>query len=235
MSARLAALSGDAATAARWLPIAGTTAPFQLPLAIEVPTITRARVLIAEGGPAALGKAADSLAELLTEYEAHHDTLRTIEVLALQAVACRAQGELEPALATLQRAIDLAAPGGLLRTFVDLGPPMAGLLVELARGREHAAYLAHLLTVFGTTSSPATTAAPDRDEALVLVDRLTDREREVLHLLARRMTYKEIAAELGVSWQTAGKHAGNLYQKLQVSGRRAAVERARRLGLLAGD
>jgi LuxR family maltose regulon positive regulatory protein len=73
---------------------------------------------------------------------------------------------------------------------------------------------------------------PDRDAALVLVEPLTERELDVLRLMASRLSNKEVADRLNISWHTAGKHASNIYQKLQVPGRRAAVERARRLGLL---
>jgi len=69
----------------------------------------------------------------------------------------------------------------------------------------------------------------------VAVERLTWREAEVLGLLAARLSNKEIAQRLNISTETVKQHATNLYQKLQVSGRRAAVSRARSLGLLAAS
>ena len=67
---------------------------------------------------------------------------------------------------------------------------------------------------------------------MTCVEPLSEREREVLVLLADRLSNKEIGARLRVSWQTIAKHAININQKLQVSERRAAVDRARSLGLL---
>ena len=64
-----------------------------------------------------------------------------------------------------------------------------------------------------------------------LTEPLTTRELEVLDLLARRFSNKEIAETLSVSWQTVAKHTNNIYQKLRVAGRRDAVERAEALGI----
>jgi len=68
-----------------------------------------------------------------------------------------------------------------------------------------------------------------------LTEPLTVRECEVLALLARRLSNKEIAGTLCVSWQTVAKHTGNLYQKLRVTDRRDAVSRARALNILAAE
>lgn len=74
---------------------------------------------------------------------------------------------------------------------------------------------------------------PDREAMWPdLTEPLTGREFEVLDLLARRLSNKEIADTLCVSWQTVAKHTNNIYQKLRVTGRRSAVERAQALGLL---
>ena len=64
-----------------------------------------------------------------------------------------------------------------------------------------------------------------------LTEPLTTRELEVLDLLARRFSNKEIAETLSVSWQTVAKHTNNIYQKLRVAGRRDAVARAEALGI----
>jgi LuxR family maltose regulon positive regulatory protein len=233
--AHVALLQYDLPTATRLLPPTGPAATFQLPLAIEVPALTRAHLSVARATEADLMAAERSLAELLAVYEAHNDTLHVIQILAVQALAWRARGELPRALATLARAVELAAPGGLVRTFVDLGPPIASLLAELTRRPERRGYLSQLLSGFGSAPSPTVSVVPDREDGIVLVERLTDREIQVLQLAADHLQSKEIAARLHVSWQTVGKHLGNVYQKLQVSGRRQAVARAQQLGLIASD
>lgn len=65
-----------------------------------------------------------------------------------------------------------------------------------------------------------------------LVEPLTNRELEILELLAQRLQNKEIADKLFVSIETVKTHLNNIYQKLQVSNRREAVNQARRLGIL---
>jgi DNA-binding CsgD family transcriptional regulator len=75
---------------------------------------------------------------------------------------------------------------------------------------------------------------PHREAMLPdLTEPLTARELEVLDLLARRLSNKEIATTLCVSWQTVAKHTNNIYQKLRVVGRREAVERAFALGIVS--
>jgi LuxR family transcriptional regulator, maltose regulon positive regulatory protein len=172
------------------------------------------------------------LLELQALYEARHDTLRLIELLALQALAHRGQGDTEAALATLERALALAAPGGLIRTFVDLGPPLAALLVELARRTERREYASRLLPAFSDDRRPVVPATSSREGAFPLFEPLTDREVDVLRLLAARYTNKAIAARLHISRHTVTTHTVSIYQKLQVTGRRDAARRARDLGLL---
>jgi LuxR family maltose regulon positive regulatory protein len=229
--ARLALLQGDLATAVRWLHLARPEARFEWANAIEVPAITRARVLVAQRTEATLREGLRGLEELLALYEARHETLRAIELLALQALAHRGQSEMESALAALERALALAAPGGLIRTFVDLGPPLAALLVELARRTEHGEYVSQLLSAFKDRPL-VVPATPSPEGPFPLFEPLTDREVDVLQLLAARYTNKEIASRLQISRHTVTSHTVNIYQKLQVTGRRDAAQRARELGLL---
>jgi ATP/maltotriose-dependent transcriptional regulator MalT len=65
-----------------------------------------------------------------------------------------------------------------------------------------------------------------------VVEPLTNREQEILELLARRLSDKEIAQALHISAYTVSKHTSNLYGKLQAAGRRQAVSKARALGIL---
>lgn len=231
--ARLALLQGDLATAADWLRTAPEAFPPRLPQDLEHPGVTRARVLLALDTEASLAQAAAGLAELATASESTHDVPRLIEVLALQALAHEARGEPSTALAVLQRAIELAEPGGFVRTFVDCGPPMARLLRRLGGTGLVPGYLDHLLASLEPPVQPATSAVPSRRSAAPeLVESLTWREAQILELLAKRLSDKEIAQALGISALTVRKHTYNLYQKLQVSGRREAVAQAEALGLL---
>ncbi len=112
-----------------------------------------------------------------------------------------------------------------MRTFVDEGPPMATLLVAAADHAIAARYVNRLSTAF-PTSAPGPTAVAG------LVEQLSDREREVLRLLASDLSGPEIARELVVSLNTVRSHTKSIYTKLGVGSRRTAVSRARELGLL---
>jgi LuxR family maltose regulon positive regulatory protein len=127
------------------------------------------------------------------------------------------------ALASLQRALTLAEPEGYVRLFVDEGPPMASLL--RAAGKEGIApsYVHRLLAAFGAVDTPG------RQD---LIEPLSERELHVLRLLGTDLDGPDIARELVVSLNTMRTHTKNIYAKLGVNNRRAAVRRARELDLL---
>jgi LuxR family maltose regulon positive regulatory protein len=169
-------------------------------LLFDAPELTRIRVLIALGTEAALAEASRILADELAQYSQRHNMPRLIEILALQALVYQAQDAGEDALATRERAIELAAPGGFTRSFVDLGPPMARLLLVLnARGRaqDHGR---HVLAAFGARQAAPRQALPSRESmAEELIEPLTEREIEVLALLAGRLSNTEVARTLHIS------------------------------------
>jgi LuxR family transcriptional regulator, maltose regulon positive regulatory protein len=231
--ARLALLGGDRALAERWVQASEPLAPIEGVLAVHDPRVTRVQVLLTRGTEAAARQAAAEAAALLAQYEAAHATLRVVELLALQALAHQALGATTVALDALERALRLAEPAGRVRVFVELGPAMGRLLALYAARRGMAPYLERLLAACGTTPAPGTPMPPSRKEvSLQLVEPLTRRELEVLQRLQTRRTNDEIARALYVSVDTVKKHTKNLYQKLQVDGRRHAVAQAIVLGLL---
>jgi ATP/maltotriose-dependent transcriptional regulator MalT len=200
------------------------------------PMLTWARLLIASGGDAGLTQAARALDALAVEARADNDAVQRIGVLALRALVRQAQGDMNTALRLVGEAVEAAEPGGLVRTFVDLGPPMQSLLVGLARrSTSPDPYLARLIAAFPSTSGPIEQATPSRRGPQIgpdLVESLTDRETEVLLLLDARYSNKEIAAMLQISAETVKRHNSNIFQKLMVGTRREAVARSRALGLL---
>jgi LuxR family maltose regulon positive regulatory protein len=234
--ARLAIMQGDLQTARRWAQAGASTPHYQEALVIEVPQLTRARVLLAFGTETATAEAAGILADLHDYYSAHHNTIHVIEILPVQALAHQAQGAFDQALATLERAIQLAAPGGFVRTFVDLGSPLRSLLTELARRGHDQEYVGRLITAFAAQPDTNASVLPNRGSSLgELIEPLTERELEVLALLGSRLTNKEIADALRISWQTVTKHTVSIYGKLQARHRRDAVRRGLTLGLIHPD
>jgi LuxR family maltose regulon positive regulatory protein len=133
------------------------------------------------------------------------------------------------ALEQLERSIDLARRSGFVRSFLELGPPMAVLLQSLAKRTSHPTYVDRLLGAFAADGTGRAQSGSIQPESL------TPRELQLLPLLQRRYSNEEIARELGISVLTVKRHAGSLYAKLEADGRRDAVRRAASLGLLPQD
>jgi DNA-binding CsgD family transcriptional regulator len=134
-------------------------------------------------------------------------------------------------------ATGLGQPGGIVRTFTDLGPPLADLRRRPVHRRGRFASLSRLLAaVLDSPAPPATPPAagiaPPTDPARALLEQLTERETEVLACLQRRLTNKEIATELAISPLTVKRHVSNLCAKLGTDTRRQAALRAAAIGLL---
>jgi LuxR family maltose regulon positive regulatory protein len=154
-----------------------------------------------------------------------------IEALVLHALALDASGRGDAALASLRRALERAEPEGYVRPFVEEGLKMRWLLSGLSQASVPAALARHLdrlLAAHRQPSSPTLAPCPPQ----TLVEPLTAREHEVLDLLAKGLTNAEIGQRLVISLPTVKSHTRNLYGKLGVHSRRAAVRRARDLGLL---
>jgi LuxR family maltose regulon positive regulatory protein len=147
------------------------------------------------------------------------DGQRSIRFQALQALAHQGSGAQERALEHLGHALSLAAPQGSVTAFLELGKPMAGLLtLALPTLRGH---VRRLLDHFGS-AAPA-----PRRPAAGLIDPPSERELEVLRLLAEGVSNEEIAQRLFISLHTAKKHVANLLGKLGAANRTQAVARSR--------
>jgi LuxR family maltose regulon positive regulatory protein len=204
----------------------------------EQPDLTFARTLLAAGTPDTLTQAAELLANSRAKALARNSNRRLIYVGALQALALAAQGQEAAALAALQEAVERAAPGGALRLLVDCGPGLIGLLQKLRAEGVAPRYIQNVLAAYGLTAAapaaslaqPGAAAPAARPEAPAGM--LTNREIDVLTLLAERLPDKEIAARLVLSPTTVKKYTQRIYRKLGVPNRRAAVVQAHQLGLI---
>jgi LuxR family maltose regulon positive regulatory protein len=197
--------------------------PFEANHRFYEPRLTLAKVLIAKGDTTSLERAALLLQRLQAFYEGIHNTRFLIEVLALQALACCAQGDESTARERLTRAVLLAQPGGFIRLFVDLGPALASILQGLDLDAGGLRYVAQILSAFDVDGKAQTVEAPGRS--------LTRREVEILGLLAEELSNKKISDQLCISAATVKRHTENIYQKLGVHGRRKAVAKAKTLRL----
>jgi LuxR family maltose regulon positive regulatory protein len=222
LRARLALNEGDLATATRWLNTVDLPAQDREAVEVESASVTAARVLLALGTGQALQRAARVLDEAVISGEVQHDRPLVLRALAVRALVWEAEGERDAALRTLQRALLLAAPGRWITPFIELGEPMRQLLAHVPPRDELDEYPAALHAQFTATATPTQA-------------RLTERELDVLELLSRRRSNKEIAQALSISVVTVKRHTVSLYGKLSVPGRHQAVARARALGLLGPD
>jgi LuxR family maltose regulon positive regulatory protein len=154
-----------------------------------------------------------------------------IEILVLQAIAYHAQGDLAAALLPLQHALALAEPEGYVRMFLDQGSSMMDLLRKACAREIMPDYSGKLLAALESDAQQsedrsALTSAQSRN------DLLSQRELEVLQLIAQGLSNHEIGERLFLALDTVKGHNRRIYAKLQVQSRTEAVARARELGLL---
>lgn len=192
----------------------------------EVAILALARVLIVKGDDVSIQRALDLLDHLIANAADAGRMVIEIEGLALQAIGYRARSEPVDAMRSLERALRLAEPEGFMRLFVDLGMPIARLLQEARSRGVFSEYVEELLAAFGQDAMQAESSNP------ALLEPLTDREQEILELIAAGLSNPEIADELFISPETVKKHAGSIYGKLDVHSRTEAASRARELDLL---
>ena len=200
--------------------------------ALYLKDITWARVQIALGE----GQAALTFIEPVLVV-AHQNGLvyRVVELSILKAMALNAAGAHEDSLSTIEEALDLAERYGYLRT-LDQGPALDHLLAEAARVGNHAEYIRKLSEAFdrpflpaGGTAS-ALRAGPTRQPGLV--EPLSERELEVLRLIASGCSNAEICGRLVIALGTVKRHINNIYGKLGAQNRTQAINKARQEGLL---
>ena len=226
-----------------WVREQGLSAQDDLSYLREFEHITLARVLLAraksERAGHSLREAIGLLHRLLEAAEAGERTGRVIEILVLQALAHQMQGEVPAALAPLERALALAEPEGFVRLFVDEGQPMGQLLREVAARGITPVSIDRLLAAFPTTEgrglradAPKFTPSALSPQSSPLVEPLSQRELAVLRLLSTELSGPEIARELVIGLSTVRTYTKSIYGKLNVTSRRAAVNRAVELGLI---
>lgn len=215
LRARLWLMRGDIASAGRWADNFAEPVPDQPWIWQDPPHWIKAWILVTRGTAGDLLAAQEILSALSAVAERNHNRRLQIEVMALRALALAAEGQTTAATDARQAAVDLAQPGGFVRVFVALGLRTDATLSPLA----------------SQAANNEATAATDHGLP-PLVELLTARELEILTLLCEPISLKEIARRLFISYLTARRHAANIYGKLGVNQRQAAVAKAKAMGLI---
>ncbi len=228
LQAELALMQGRLPVIGQWGETLDKVPPSVPLIGFFAPHLTLVKVWLAQNTPTSQDKAARLLRQLEKYLTDIHNTRFLIETLALQALWEDAFGDQPAALASLEKALRLAQPSEFIRIFVDLGSPMAFLLSRMSVDRRLQGYIDRIQAAFPESQQKAASINQE-----VIPDTLTNRELQVLVLLREQLTNKEIAAQLVITPGTVKAHNIRIYQKLAVSGRRQAVQKAIELGILS--
>ncbi|MFL5658751.1 MAG: LuxR C-terminal-related transcriptional regulator [Ktedonobacteraceae bacterium] len=230
--------SGEVDRATHWAEELAQQTRVPSPLARERQDVARARLLLAQKRPT---EALSLLEPLQVIAEQQERLSHVIEMKVLQALAYQMRQQEPEALGALAQAVRLAEPEGYIRCFVDEGAPMGALLSRL-RGQEGkhepAPYVDTLLAAFLQDGrGPEHQPGQSQQHLAVqsLLEPLSGRELEVLHLMVQGNSNREIAQSLVLSIDTVKSHMSSIFSKLGVHTRVQAVVRARALGLLSDE
>ena len=197
------------------------------------PLLTRIKALLLRGEGDGVREAKALLDEFRRNLSRINDQRSLLEAQALEAIIQDAMGNRVAALEVLGAA--LVAAGGVTRTFLDLGEPMAELLQALPRDARTGQRVERPRGAFAVAHSvpelTVTEASMRPENPILLPEALSRRELEVLSLLGNRLRDKEIARELDIAPGTVKSHLKSLFRKLDVGDRLEAAAKARALGL----
>jgi LuxR family maltose regulon positive regulatory protein len=247
VQAQLALAQGDVAAAVAWADASDLNVADEFSFPREAEYLVLARVWIAQAGNgsdhALRQQAFDLLARLLADATAKGRMGSVLDILIVRALGQWTQGMTSDALATLAQALALAAPEGYIRRFVDEGTPMRLLILDFGfwisqqppteQNRKLSVYADELLAAFGKEQVNAGEALiAEQSKIQNLVEPLSQRELEVLRLIADGKSNAEIAQTLVIALSTVKTHTNRIFGKLQVTSRTQALARARALQLI---
>ncbi len=222
--------SGDLKAAANWAQERGLSIDGKLGNLHELEYFALVHILIAQNR---LDDADRLLQRMIEDAKAGDRVIMMIDMHLQRVLIFKRKEDTTAALDELKLALSLAQTGGPTSIFVSKGKPMAELLekfIEVSKrdpggtGTDLSlSFAKKLLSMIKVGTPPI---------AQGLVDPISERELEVLHLIAAGLSNREIAEKLFISLNTVKTHTKNINSKLNVNSRTRAVARAKELGLL---
>ncbi len=229
LEAELALRQGRLAEATQWAAEFDPASPAAM-YRFYVPHFTQIRILIAQKDDLSIQEAVRRSAEQCELTEKTHNRQHHITSLILYSLALQERGKTEPALRAIGKALELAQPGGIIRSFIDEGPLVASLLNQLSLNNESLHFAGRIIAAIKKEGTGNSTGIPG--DVGDLLDPLSNREHDVLTLMAEGLANKEIGEKLFISPGTVKRHTHSIYEKLGIHTRREAVIKADGLGLL---
>ena len=240
-NAELALRQKQLAKAAHWANDYRSDSPKQA-MRFFTPQLTQARIFLAQGSRSSCKKAHELLNRLNQFYTSINNKHCLIEVLTLQCMLDDAEGDESAALENLTAALVLAEPSQRLFPFLDAGANMIRLLKLLSRHDRLERYIGVILEAFERlerrsapvllSDQPAERFTPQSESLPAPDGPLTNRELDIINLLADRLSNKEIAQRLFISPGTVKRHTNNIYRKLATHNRQEAVAKAKAFGII---
>jgi LuxR family maltose regulon positive regulatory protein len=237
--ARMALRQGSDARAVEWADSSDASARQEIPLTRELTELTRARVWIRQGRT---GEAKELLERIADFARAQGRDGAVIECEMLYALTFAREGNTARSFTHLQRALEMARAENFVRLFVDEGEPMRKMLGDWSANRSRFEeigdldlrdYAEKLLAAFGESSATVSSKSKIiNQKSEMLVESLSERELQVLRLIASGASNQDIADKLVIALPTVKRHISNIYAKLQVTSRTQALVRARELKLI---
>ncbi len=201
---------------------------------IELPRLTYITVLLAQDTSVKIQEALQKIQAIGHIAEKTRNIPQSIRIRILQAIAYKKSNKLKQARASLQEAVELALPGNWIYPFVEAAAEIRELLDDISDNEKHSEFISTIQEKHSVLKAPSVPPGPPINNGLMShqLDPLTNRELDILNLLAERLSNKEIAARLYISEATVKRHTITIYQKLDVHKRREAVARAKAMEIL---
>ena len=211
--------------------------PVNMPHGFSEPSMSAARILLRQGSREAVDKAGKIIAANEAYFSNIYANRFVLELIILRAMYLSKTGEVDAAVAKMTDAVLLARPAQNLRIFADFGLEIAPLLNRVDLSDGHLRFIGRILSMLeNELNGRDANAAPRANNTIEILsstlEPLSRRETEVLALLAERMTNREIGEKLYISPATVKRHTHNIYGKLGVSSRKAAVAKATGIGIV---